>query len=358
MTTVTGLTADRMAEIEDASVVSGEVVGDDLVLTTHGGSTINAGEVRGPQGVQGDPGNDGVGLPVGGTTGQVLSKVDGTDYNVMWSTLLRYASVSLQTNNYTLQAADAESVVMIYVTTSKVVTIPHDTTYDFPIGTRITIVQANTGTVSIAGASGVVATCPVPYVPTLIGPGATVTLIKLGPNAWVIVGNGNLATAELGWQTYNPTITSYPAGTGPSLGTSPVQAGYYIIDSKGICTGGATIRWGTGSPTQGTASVWKLLLPVDGVNYDTKGYSPIGSVSAGMSDLRHNAGVLHFCGNLADDSGNADVGKAIGAMEGGLFLSSTIPSRTSPVTRTVDNVHFAFRYQVKHSVLVSLGLAT
>lgn len=55
MATVTGLTAARMIEIEDASVVSGEVVGDDLILTTHGGDNINAGDVRGPQG---DPGAD------------------------------------------------------------------------------------------------------------------------------------------------------------------------------------------------------------------------------------------------------------------------------------------------------------
>lgn len=53
MTTITGLTAERMIEIEDASVVSGTVVTDDLILTNHGGDTINAGNVRGPQGPQG-----------------------------------------------------------------------------------------------------------------------------------------------------------------------------------------------------------------------------------------------------------------------------------------------------------------
>ena len=35
----------------------------------------------GPQGPQGDPG---VGVPTGGTAGQVLAKVDGTDYNTHW----------------------------------------------------------------------------------------------------------------------------------------------------------------------------------------------------------------------------------------------------------------------------------
>ncbi|QAU06734.1 hypothetical protein HWC66_gp28 [Gordonia phage Chikenjars] len=54
--TVTGFTAARMLEIEQASVVSGTVQGDSLVLLTKGGNEIVAGNVRGPQGVKGDPG--------------------------------------------------------------------------------------------------------------------------------------------------------------------------------------------------------------------------------------------------------------------------------------------------------------
>ena len=58
MTTVTSLTADRMLAIEAASVVDGDVVGDNLILTKHDGSQINAGSVRGPQGDQGPVGSD------------------------------------------------------------------------------------------------------------------------------------------------------------------------------------------------------------------------------------------------------------------------------------------------------------
>jgi hypothetical protein len=61
MTTVTSLTADRMLAIEAASVVDGDVVGDNLILTKHDGSQINAGSVRGPQGA---PGPMGTMLPV------------------------------------------------------------------------------------------------------------------------------------------------------------------------------------------------------------------------------------------------------------------------------------------------------
>lgn len=55
MSTITGLTADRMLDIEANSVVDGEVVVDDLILTKHDGSTINAGNVRGPVGPAGGP---------------------------------------------------------------------------------------------------------------------------------------------------------------------------------------------------------------------------------------------------------------------------------------------------------------
>ena len=40
----------------------------------------------GPQGPQGIPGVPGQGVPVGGTTGQILAKVDGVNYNTQWIT--------------------------------------------------------------------------------------------------------------------------------------------------------------------------------------------------------------------------------------------------------------------------------
>lgn len=53
MTTVTGFTAARMLAMEAATIVDGDVVGDNLILTKHDGSTVNAGNVRGPTGSPG-----------------------------------------------------------------------------------------------------------------------------------------------------------------------------------------------------------------------------------------------------------------------------------------------------------------
>jgi hypothetical protein len=57
MATITGLTAERMLEIEAASVVDGDIVGDDLVLARRDGSLINAGSVRGSIGPEGPMGS-------------------------------------------------------------------------------------------------------------------------------------------------------------------------------------------------------------------------------------------------------------------------------------------------------------
>lgn len=54
--TVTGYTAERMLAIERSTVVGGRIVGDNLVLTTRDGSTVTAGNVRGPEGDRGDAG--------------------------------------------------------------------------------------------------------------------------------------------------------------------------------------------------------------------------------------------------------------------------------------------------------------
>lgn len=59
-------TSERMAAIEAASVIDGDVDADgNLILTTYGGTAINAGNVRGPKGADAAPGSID---PLGNTT--------------------------------------------------------------------------------------------------------------------------------------------------------------------------------------------------------------------------------------------------------------------------------------------------
>jgi hypothetical protein len=52
-----------------------------------GPAGASGGGVAGPQGPAGPAGATGAGVPTGGTAGQVLSKIDGTNYNTQWTTL-------------------------------------------------------------------------------------------------------------------------------------------------------------------------------------------------------------------------------------------------------------------------------
>ena len=47
-------------------------------------SKVGVQGADGKDGVDGTDGVNGVGVPVGGATGQVLAKIDGTDYNTGW----------------------------------------------------------------------------------------------------------------------------------------------------------------------------------------------------------------------------------------------------------------------------------
>jgi hypothetical protein len=73
MPTVTGYTAEKMKQIEDETVVNGVVNGDHLNLITREGTLIDAGNVRGPQGIPG---------PVGEVSQAELDAVTGKSLDV------------------------------------------------------------------------------------------------------------------------------------------------------------------------------------------------------------------------------------------------------------------------------------
>jgi microcystin-dependent protein len=72
MATITGLTAERMLEIEGQSVISGQVVSGNLILTRFDGTTIDAGPI--PPGPQG---------PVGPAGGQIPGEIKMWPGNVL-----------------------------------------------------------------------------------------------------------------------------------------------------------------------------------------------------------------------------------------------------------------------------------
>jgi hypothetical protein len=71
MATVTGLTAEKMLELADENIVAAEIVGDNLILTTRGGITIDAGVVVGPAGPTGPVDTSSLPLAGGAMTGAI-----------------------------------------------------------------------------------------------------------------------------------------------------------------------------------------------------------------------------------------------------------------------------------------------
>ena len=76
MATINGYTAEKMQEINDTTIIDGDVVGDNLILHPRNSPDIDAGNVRGPKGDKGDQGlqgNTGAQGPQGiqGNTGDV-----------------------------------------------------------------------------------------------------------------------------------------------------------------------------------------------------------------------------------------------------------------------------------------------
>ena len=111
MGTVNGLTAEQMLVIQNSSVVDGSVdANGDLILTKYDGTTINAGNVIGPQGPQGNATGPAGGvlsgtypnpafasnvfpLPLGGAIHQFLRKNSAADGDATWQDLVQVTSL-------------------------------------------------------------------------------------------------------------------------------------------------------------------------------------------------------------------------------------------------------------------------
>lgn len=95
---------------------------------------------NGTNGTDGTDGADGVGVPAGGTTGQVLSKIDGTDFNTQWSS----PGATLADGDYGDVVVSSSGSVILFdssVVTAAAKTVLDDTT----VGAMRTTLGVGTG---------------------------------------------------------------------------------------------------------------------------------------------------------------------------------------------------------------------
>lgn len=120
----------------------------------------------------------------GGSAGYVLSSVDGTA--TTWNPANAYVPViTAATAAYTLQNGDQGELLQLNGTFT--VTVPAESTYNFPIGTIINILNIGTGTITTAGAGGVTLNGNPGL--KLNGQWSGASFIKRASNTWVIVGD-------------------------------------------------------------------------------------------------------------------------------------------------------------------------
>jgi hypothetical protein len=101
--------------------------------------------------------------------------------------------IETKTSSYTLAVADKDKLIAVNATGATTVTIPADSTADFLVGSKIDVINLNTGTVTIAGAGGVTLN----GTPATVLQFETVTVIKRAANTWVVqrfVGASNTQT--------------------------------------------------------------------------------------------------------------------------------------------------------------------
>lgn len=97
------------------------------------------------------------------------------------------AVLNQQTGSYTLVLADRDKMVEISSGSPTILTVPADGGVNFPVGTRIEILQTNTGQITVAPASG--ATVNGTPGLKLRAQWSSAMLIKRAANTWVLIGD-------------------------------------------------------------------------------------------------------------------------------------------------------------------------
>ena len=93
-----------------------------------------------------------------------------------------------KTDSYTLSSlTERDSLIEVSKATATTITIPGDSTVDYPIGTSIDILQTSTGQVTIVGAGGVTVNATPGL--KLRTQWSSATLFKRAANTWVVMGD-------------------------------------------------------------------------------------------------------------------------------------------------------------------------
>ena len=136
--------------------------------------------------VRGQAGSSAITHSGGATVKHVLTSSDLTAFE---SGLNETIPLNTQTGTtYTLVAGDAGDLVTLTNSSPITLTVPTNASVPFATGSQITIVQSGAGNVTVVGATGVTVNSADADLKLRVQWSAA-TLIKLGTNNWVLIGD-------------------------------------------------------------------------------------------------------------------------------------------------------------------------
>jgi citrate lyase gamma subunit len=113
----------------------------------------------------------------------------GSSIDTTVFTGLTQATSNNQTGTtYTLILSDAGKIIDMNNASAITLTVPLNSSVDFPVGTRIDLVQSGAGQVTVAGAGGVTINSKGAAL-NITGQWSAATLIQRAANSWVLVGD-------------------------------------------------------------------------------------------------------------------------------------------------------------------------
>jgi len=135
--------------------------------------------------------------------------LDGTNGIVLDGSAGIIINENVKTANHTAAIADLGKVIAMNNSSNATVTIPNDSTTNFPIGSVLRICRVNSGTVTLAAASGVTLSRTGNF-----GQNEEIYLRKRAANTWItvdspqkITGSGGSLSQSGGYSIFTFTTT-------------------------------------------------------------------------------------------------------------------------------------------------------
>jgi hypothetical protein len=101
--------------------------------------------------------------------------------------VIDHPATNVRTSNYTLVLGDDGIIIETNSTSAVIISVPLESSVAFPIGSKITIIRANSGAASVAGVSGVTVNATPGLV--LRAQWSAATLLKRAANTWILMGD-------------------------------------------------------------------------------------------------------------------------------------------------------------------------